>query len=264
MKFNYEKQLDTLEQIFKTAESDLTLMIERDLASGRLGTAAYRTRQLAAVQQYLNELNAATSPRAVAILKAAYGEGVAVAEAAGIQSAFAGIHSEAVNVLANSMSNRLSDALTTVGRQIEDIYRKEGVRQSVLSLAEGGTRTDASDAMIKALTDQGVTGFTDKAGRPWGLDRYSEMVLRTTTREAVSEGTRNRLIEGGIDLVEWTGNGENCPECQALDGNTYSLTGATDGYEMLDEVPPLHPNCTCVLTPSSVTFDQLERELQLA
>ena len=264
MTFKYEKQLAALEEIFKTAEARLSLKIEQDLASGRLGTAAYRTQQLTQIQQYLVDLNAATSPRAVAILQAAYAEGTAVASVAGVEGAFASIHDEAINVLANSMTNRLGDALTTVGRQVEDIYRREGVRQAALALAEGGTRAEASQAMIEALRDQAVTGFTDRAGRPWGLDRYTEMVLRTTTREATSEGTRNRLLEGGIDLVEWSGNGENCPECQALDGTVFSLTGATDGYDVLEILPPLHPNCTCVLTPASVTFEELERELQLA
>ncbi|MBN8867511.1 MAG: hypothetical protein J0H98_08150 [Solirubrobacterales bacterium] len=262
MKFPYERDLAALTQIFQTAESQLALKIERDLRSGRLGTATYRARQLAEIKAFLVNLDSAVTPQAVSILKAAYEQGVAVAEIAGIDGAqFAGIHADAVEVLADSMTNRLRDALTTVGRQVEDVFRKEGLRSSALQLAEGSTRAEASTSLVDTLTRQGVSGFEDRAGREWGLRTYSDMVMRTTTREAVSQGTRNRLIEGGIDLVEWSGNGENCDQCQALDGNVYSLTGATDGYDVLEDLPPIHPNCTCVLTPASVTFEQLEKSL---
>lgn len=261
MIFNSERQIEALLGIYREAEARLAASVIDALRSGNLGTAPYRVQQLELVRSLLTQAQSRALPQAAAILRASYSEGLAIANLAGVNAAFSGIHTEAVNVLADSLSNRLGDAFTTVGRQVEDIYRKEGLRLSALSLAEGSTRVEASDSLIQALTRQGITGFEDRAGREWGLSRYSSMVLRTTTREAMSEGTKNRLIEGGLDLVEWTGNGENCPECEALDGTVYSLTGETGGYEQLVDMPPLHPNCTCVLTSPEVTLDELERQL---
>jgi hypothetical protein len=261
MRFESERQIDALLAIYREAEARLTAQVVSALRSGNLGTATYRTQQLALVEGLLSQVQGQALPQALAVLRVSYGEGLAIANLAGLNTAFTGIHTEAVNILADSLSNRLGDAFTTVGRQVEDIYRKEGLRLSALSLAEGSTRVEASESMIQALTRQGITGFEDRAGREWGLSRYSSMVLRTTTREAMSEGTKNRLIEAGMDLVEWTGNGENCPECAELEGTVYSLTGETGGYEEIVDMPPLHPNCTCVLTPPEVTLDELERQL---
>jgi hypothetical protein len=159
------------------------------------------------------------------------------------------------------MSTRLGQGFLNIGRQAEDVFRREGLRLSALQLAEGSSRVEASKGMVEALTKQGVATFTDRAGRDWGLKNYTEMVMRTTTREAVSEGTKNRLIEGGLDLVIWDANGEACEECQALDGKEYSLTGSTPGYEVIETMPPLHPNCECILTPSDTTLKELETAL---
>lgn len=261
MKFQHERQIDALMRIYQEAEARLARDVESALRSGQLGTATYRRSQLAQVSGLITQLQSQVLPQAAAILQAGYNDGQLIANLANVNSALTGIHTEAVNMLADSLTNRLGQGFANIGRQVEDVYRKEGLRLAALSLAEGSTRADASNSLIDTLVDQGVSGFTDRAGRDWGLSAYSEMVLRTTTREAVSEGTKNRLIEGGMDLVEWAGNGENCDECQALEGQMFSLTGDTDGYEVIVDMPPLHPNCTCVLIPSTVTFETLEREL---
>lgn len=261
MRLPSDRQVDALTAVYRDAETRLTLQVERALTSGQLGTATYRQAQLQQVLVLLGQLHAAATPQAVATVQASYQEGIQIANLAGIRTSFSGIHREAVSALTQSLNGRLGDGMSRIGRQVDDMFRHEGSRLAVLHLAEGSTRAEASTDMAQSLTRQGVSAFTDRAGRDWGLPRYTEMAIRTTTREAVSQGTRNRLVEGGLDLVEWDGNGENCDECAALDGTVYSLTGATDGYPMLEQMPPLHPNCTCVLTPSSVTFETLEREL---
>ena len=64
------------------------------------------------------------------------------------------------------------------GRQVDDIFRKVGLRHSALSLIQGSSQREAEKAMIDELVKQGITGFTDKAGRDWGLSRYAAMVTR--------------------------------------------------------------------------------------
>jgi hypothetical protein len=56
------------------------------------------------------------------------------------------------------------------------------------------------------LLREGDPVFLDRRGRVWDLDRYAEMVARTTTREAMTEGTVKRLREHGIQLAQ------ACPE----------------------------------------------------
>lgn len=261
MTFTHQRQVSALIEVYLTAEQALMRQIERSIASGQLGSIAYRRAQLAQIQGLLTELQAATVPQAVALLRASYRDGLRIGAVAGVNGSFGGIHSEAVNVLADSLSTRLGQGVANIGRQADDVFRREGLRLSALQLAEGSTRVEASKGMADALVRQGTSTFVDKAGRDWGLARYTEMVMRTTTREAVSEGTKNRLIEGGLDLVTWDATGEACPVCTPLDGVTYSLTGATPGYDVIEDMPPLHPNCECLLTPSNTTLKELEAAL---
>lgn len=264
MTFAHQRQTDALIRIYQDAEAQLAREVTAAVASGKLGTASYRRQQLAQVQALLVKLQADTAPKATAVLQASYTDGLKIAQLADVSGALSGIHTEAVEVLADNLSARLGNGITNVGRQVEDVFRKEGLRISGQQLAAGNTRLQASKQLTESLADQGIRAFTDVAGREWGLSRYTEMVLRTTTREAVSLGTKNRLIEGGIDLVTWDSTGESCPICDPLDGQTFSLTGATEGYDVIEEMPPIHPNCECVITPASTTFEELEAALGLS
>jgi hypothetical protein len=115
-----------------------------------------------------------------------------------------------------------------VGRRTEDAFRRAGLKQSAQGIAAGETRKAVSEALARALVEDGVTdaltGFVDKAGRRWSLDTYSNMVVRTTTREAATHGQ-------------------------------------TDGYDVIDQLPPFHPNCRHVATPASENLDAFEAAL---
>ena len=99
------------------------------------------------------------------------------------------------------------------------------------------------------MAERGITGFVDAAGKRWNMETYAEMIARTTPRQAMIEGTKNRLLEHGHDLAEIIGGiGENtCETCEAWDGRIVSLTGKTSGYPTLDEARDagvFHPQCT--------------------
>lgn len=88
------------------------------------------------------------------------------------------------------------------------------------------------------------------------------MAVITTTREATSRATVTRLGEHDQDLVTVSSHAHKADECTPYDGNTYSISGQTDGYEQLDVAPPFHPNCAHVLTPAAVSFDVWLAELE--
>jgi hypothetical protein len=88
----------------------------------------------------------------------------------------------------------------------------------------------------RRLIDERAGAFVDRAGRKWSLKSYTQMVARTTTREAVSMGTANRLLENGHDLVTISEHGNVEDECSDYEGKTFSMTGATEGYDVLDHV----------------------------
>jgi hypothetical protein len=257
-----DRQAAAVARLYSAAEERLRRLALEALASGNLGTARYRQVRLAAIQQELAALQAQAVPEATQVLASAYRLGVDIG--GGISGAFGtGIHADAVTILADNLVNRLNDAAEHVGRQVDDVFRQEGLRLSAMHLLEGSARREASKQLQESLAGKGIKSFTDRAGHEWGLSTYSEMVIRTTTREAVSVATRNRMLEGGNDLVQISSHVHESDMCDRYDGKVFSLTGATEGYKVLDRLPPLHPRCKHVLSPASANRDQLERDLGL-
>lgn len=256
-----DRGAEMLRRLYAQAEAQLQALVAEAVASGALGTARYRQTRLAEVQRILAELNGEAIPEATQLVVDSYQLGASMA---GVRGAFGtGIHVEAIELLADNLANRLNDASETVGRRVEDTFRREGLRHAALGLIEGATRRETSERLRQTLAAQGVKAFEDRAGRQWGLEQYASMVVRTTTREAVTHGTVNALTEQGTDLVSISHHIHDADVCDRWDGKTFSLTGATEGHAVLDQYPPFHPNCRHVLTPAATNLDALERELGL-
>lgn len=67
-----------------------------------------------------------------------------------------------------------------------------------------------------------------------------------TTMEAHLQGTANRLLEQGHDLVKVSTHSGACELCQPWQGEVLSLTGKTPGYPTIQEARAaglFHPNC---------------------
>lgn len=95
-------------------------------------------------------------------------------------------------------------------------------------------RLKNAQKVLDDLAGQGITGFTDRAGRRWELASYVEMATRT----AVSRSLLN------LELTAYTGLGHDavlivsrtldapCPRCRPWDGKVLSITGRTTGQSI--------------------------------
>lgn len=264
-------------------------------------TLAYRKRQREQAHAILRELDSVAGRLGAIAVGQAYRSGLVavdatVGDALRLRGEFGRIHQRAVTTLAENMSRPLREAVATagehidtvfdradeldgalparggpapgrrfIGRRINDPYRRvalDTVAEGIVSL---DTRRQISTALRRRLIDEGVTdaltGFIDRRGARWPLPVYAEMVARTTTREAMTAGTVNRMREGGLDLVTISSHAHAADECTPYDGETFSMHGDTEGYPVLDVVPPFHPRCVHVLTPAAADFDRFEAEL---
>jgi SPP1 gp7 family putative phage head morphogenesis protein len=179
----------------------------------------------------------------------------------------AGVHTSAVNVLVNEVA--LDMVSTNIGiekffnrfirqtqqKLIEDAEISKQIAQGVI---EGQARRTVSDDLLKSLREKmGDQKFIFINGRNYRPDKYAELVARTRTREATTQGTINTSLHYGMDLVQWDIHSEICEYCQQYAGRVYSISGNDENFPALKEQPPLHPHCRCVLIP--VTFQHLER-----
>jgi hypothetical protein len=276
--FPYEGRLDDFTRTVAGAQREIALQVRNAILSGHLARASQRRAQLAAVIATLDQLGAYVDPAARKLVADAYSQGAGRAldqihgltiTAPEIPGAFAGVSTEAVAALQRSIVGSLQASRATIGRQVDDLYAREGRRAALRAvLGADGSPQGARRQLAARIREQGLAGFVDKAGRAWKLDTYSAMVVRTVTREAVAQGAMDRMASNGITLARWSTHGDACPICTPWLGRLVSLDGETRDFEGeavadLGSTPgvPAHPNCKCTLSPVATRVERLRREL---
>lgn len=239
-----------LVELYREAEAALVRQLAEDLRAGRLGSARYRERRLAAIRETLSRLQDAAIPLGTELIGAAYIQGVTAATRAvrtSLPDFGTGVHRDALELLADNLANGLNGAAETLGRRVEDLYRRAGLEIATQQIAQGSTLRDATRALVELLDELGLDVGPGGA-RTWRLSRYAEMVIRTNTTDAIVRGNVNAALEDGYDLVEVLVVDDEvlCDICGPYAGRTYTLT-EREGYEQLTELPPFHPNCRCDL-----------------
>lgn len=118
----------------------------------------------------------------------------------------------------------------TIARLESDPFRTAALKQVAAQEASGIGWTQTSARMAQELKNQGITAFTDKAGRKWTLSDYCNMATRTTARQAEVSAV---LTADEHDLWQIVKIGSTCPVCAPLEGRVYSKSGLNPNY------PPL-------------------------
>lgn len=198
--------------------------------------------------------------------------------------ALTGEQMDIVNRLTMNLMGEITEANLTVmsgletvllGRAKSDVFRSVGLEQSALMQATGRGVYKSLPDFVAALRREGVTAFTDKAGRHWSLHTYGSMVLRTTSRQAEVLSVLTENTEH--DLYKISKHGTTCKLCAPLEGRVYSKSGTDPDFPPLaaafgkmDKAGPdtldnswlnIHPNCLHQLirwTP----MGRSEKELQ--
>lgn len=165
---------------------------------------------------------------------------------------FSQVHQNAVDVLAQNLADNLRSSTQYVGRQFQDVFRNEQLRQTALKIASGKTVNEMAKDMAESLRTQGIVCFKDSLGRNWSLQTYAKMCARTVTRQATTTATINTCMSHSVDLVQISSHSGSCAMCQAIQGKIYSLSGKSTAYSKYGENEvfiPRHPNCAHVVMP---------------
>jgi hypothetical protein len=230
-----------IRELFSEAEAVLLQRIARALAKGgdkpnwaeeKLLNIQSLQRKTAAILADLEAGAPGAVERAVAL---AYNRGIATAggelTAAGlVHGAFAEVQpTGAVAAIVSETMARLTPMSFQIRRSVVDVYQQV-VTQTAAQTALGTmTRREASRTVLERLTKQGITGFTDAAGRRWNLASYAEMAMRSSTANAMLQGHTDRITELGIDTVIVSDAVEECSICRPFEGRVLSLSGRTTG-----------------------------------
>ena len=267
-----DAEINRLIKFYEQAEREILDRINRALL--RANKTEYLVQMRQNVLAILEQLREGSRTWCTEAIPRVYSVGMNTADAmlretgASIMTGFGAIHQQAAQVLAENAYQRFEDVVQVIGRRVNDIYRElalENVRGSVVGY---DTWKQTARRFREQLAERGVTGFKDRSGRMWNMRTYTEMVVRTTTMEAHLQGTANRLVEQGHDLVKVSTHLGACELCQPWQGKILSITGKTEGYPTLEEAKAavlFHPNCRHaygLYTYLDKEIEELETELE--
>jgi hypothetical protein len=167
-----------------------------------------------------------------------------------IKTGFSQVHKDAIDFLVNETTQSMFEAISGVKRSANVLLgrtARELITQKMATGITAGSELNNVKRILKGiLAEQGLDSVTDKSGRGWSLDRYSEMLFRTKAVQARNYGFANRLVENGYDLVQVSSHFSSCPLCEPWQGKILSVTGKTKGYPTLAQAESdglFHPNC---------------------
>lgn len=268
-----DAEINRLVKFYEQAEREILDRINRALLKGN--QTEYLEQMKNNVEAILQQLREGNRTWCTEAIPRVYSQGLYSADAmlkdigVTVKAGFGAIHQHAAQVLAENTFQRLEDVAQVIGRQVNDIYRElalENVRGTVVGY---DTWKQTARRYREQLAERGVTGFKDRTGRMWNMRTYTEMVARTTTMEAHLQGTANRLVEQGHDLVKISTHLGSCEKCQPWQGKVLSITGKTKGYPTLEEAKAdglFHPNCRHaygLYIDLDKEIEELEREIEI-
>lgn len=190
----------------------------------------------------------------------------------------------AVNQLSYNLLGEIAEASETAYKTVQgfytiarleaDPYRRAALKQVAAQEAAGYGWTQTSARMAQELKNQGITAFTDKAGRRWTLSDYCNMCARTTARQAEVAAV---LTRDDWDLWQIVKIGSTCPVCAPLEGRVYSKSGLNPNYppltlafgkidaaganDLSNTYLNIHPNCLHSLVKYT-TIGKTEKQIQ--
>lgn len=245
---------DRLIRLYEQAEREIVAHIQRMTASGAdpAKTISQLSRQRRQVEGILAQLRKQSASWAEKAVKASYNSGVDAAQeqlaAEGVVLAdFGAIHQAAVSVYAEKTYSRLADVCSVAGRTTMDIYRAASLEASMLGAVAGyETWQQARRKILDEVTEKGIVGFVDRAGKRWSMKTYAEMLSRTVLMEIHNEAQWREFRAHGEDLIAISFHTGTCPKCAPWQGRVLSLTGQTPGFPTLDDAKAgglFHPRC---------------------
>lgn len=227
---------EELKRLYKLAQKRLVEIITSKSARG--SPALYERRILKQITAELKKLKKAAPELVRQLVLEGYTTGLedAVQDIlkAGLPkpayNLFSRVNTQQINLIVQNTVDCLNQAANIVGRRLEDEIRAAGLRAASLKEATGGTVRDMQKDLIKRLLGldlkqpNGKMGVRYKNGAVVSLDKYAEMVSRTTPAEAQNKA---KIVQGqtwGYDLVRCTTHHPTCEVCAQYQGRVYALT----------------------------------------
>ena len=110
--------------------------------------------------------------------------------------------------------------------------------QEILNQAAGNvavgveTRKTALQRAIRRISEEGLTGFYDKAGRSWSPEAYVNMDIRTTVHNVAIQSVKNRMADYNTSVFQVSAHAGARPLCYPYQGKLYSWDNTEGDIEI--------------------------------
>lgn len=151
------------------------------------------------------------------------------------------VHVQAVKALIDTSDMYVKASLDWMERvAIQSLSKlhQEMVREELAKwILKGESMQEMKNGISDLLHAENITKFQDRAWRYRNMDTYVEMLTRTETNIANTQGTINRAIQLWFTKFQIVELPDCCEVCAEMNGNIVDVTDWTV------ELPPFHPNC---------------------
>ncbi len=237
----------------------------KDVVSGEdytLASKRYAARQIIEIQDHIKALRKAQAKWAEIYIPKAYKNGSLQDEELlnrllgnDYKGTMTALHREAAQVAAigavqdfEAVSQALENTFVGYVRRAQVTGAKRAVAQDIAGgIVEGSTRATVSNRLVDTLKANTVAGTITVGKVTMNVNAYADLLARTVSRAARTEGTLNRLTENGLDLVIFNNTGA-VDFCKEYEDQIFSISGQSKRYPKLVARPPFHPNCTHTLS----------------
>ncbi|HLR69434.1 MAG TPA: phage minor capsid protein [Virgibacillus sp.] len=167
-----------------------------------------------------------------------------------VRSAFnSQVHLEAIAEITDNTILDLKAAIRTARRNANTSIETalESVKSDLQSgIIKGDPRKVITQRVAESFAKEGMTSFVTVDGKKLSLEHYSEIVTRTSLKQAHTKGMTSRYEENGEYLFTLDINDPTCSQCEARRGIIFTSDPGDEEFPYLsdDDVHP-HPQCQC-------------------
>lgn len=135
-----------------------------------------------------------------------------------------------LNLVNTVMLESTADAYRKGVYAAVEVAKQMEAAQDILNIQTGkvvtgvATPQQALRAAVKAMADNGITGFVDHAGRKWSAEAYVRMDIKTTVSNAANAAVMARNEQYGNDIVWPRVNATARPGCYPWQGQLISMS----------------------------------------
>ena len=116
--------------------------------------------------------------------------------------------------------------------------QRAAATQNILNDAAGSvvtgveTRTQAMQRAISRISEEGLTGFYDRAGRSWSAEAYVNMDIRTTVHNVAIQSVKNRMADYNTTVFQVSAHAGARPLCYPYQGKLFSWDNTAGEIEL--------------------------------